>query len=184
MSFQAYLDTIKAKTGKGPDDFRALAAEKGLASAKAADIVAWLAQDFGLGRGHAMAIYALLKANGGPRAAPDDRLAKLFAGGKAVWQSQFDALLRQVQAFGDDVAVAPTDSYASLVRGKKKFAIVQPSAGHMDIGIKRKGADATERFAAAGSWNSMVTHRVRIADAAEVDAELIEWLRRAYDEAR
>jgi len=30
MSFQAYLDNIKAKTGKTPDDFRALAAKKGL----------------------------------------------------------------------------------------------------------------------------------------------------------
>jgi len=184
MSFQAYLDTIKEKTGKGPDDFRALAAEKGLVGAKAGDVVAWLAQDFGLGRGHAMAIYALLKADGEPRGAPDDRIAKLFAGGKAAWQSCFDSLLRDIRAFGDDVSVAPTDSYASLVRAKKKFAIVSPSAGHMDIGIKRKGVDATARFVAAGSWNSMVTHRVRLTDAAELDAELMEWLRRAYDEAR
>lgn len=184
MSFQAYLDTIKEKTGKGPDDFRALAAEKGLAGAKAADVVAWLALDFGLGRGHAMAIYALLKADGGPRAAPDDRVAKLFSGGKAVWQPCFDKLLGDLRGFGNDVTVAPTDSYASLVRGKKKFAIVQPAAGHMDIGIKRRGVDATERFAAAGAWNSMVTHRVRLANAVEADAELLEWLRRAYDDAR
>lgn len=184
MTFQAYLDTIKEKTGKGPDDFRVLAAEKGLADAKASDVVAWLARDFGLGRGHAMAIYALLKAKGGARAVPDDRVARLFAGGKAAWQSCFDALLAEVRAFGDDVAVAPTDSYASLVRGKKKFAIVQPSAGHLDIGIKRKGVDATARFAAAGSWNSMVTHRVRVANAAEVDAEVMAWLRHAYDDAR
>jgi hypothetical protein len=29
----------------------------------------------------------------------------------------------------------------------------------------------------------MVTHRVRIADAAELDAELLAWLREAYDRA-
>ena len=29
MSFQAYLTDIEAKTGKSPDDFRALAAERG-----------------------------------------------------------------------------------------------------------------------------------------------------------
>lgn len=68
MSFQGYLNTIKAKTGKGPDDFRQLAAEKGFtqngnlaAQVKAGDIVKWLKEDFGLGHGHAMAIYALLK---------------------------------------------------------------------------------------------------------------------------
>jgi len=68
MSFQGYLNTIKAKTGKGPDDFRQLAAEKGITQnseiapgVKAGDIVKWLKDDFDLGHGHAMAIYALLK---------------------------------------------------------------------------------------------------------------------------
>lgn len=68
MSFQGYLKTIKEKTGKEATDFRNLANEKGFTTAgklndnvKAAEIVAWLKQDFDLGHGHAMAIYALLK---------------------------------------------------------------------------------------------------------------------------
>jgi hypothetical protein len=70
MSFQAYLENIKAKTGKGPEDFRQLAAEKGFTEGntikdgvKAGAIVQWLKEDFGLGHGHAMAIYALLKGS-------------------------------------------------------------------------------------------------------------------------
>lgn len=73
MSFQAYLDNIQAKTGKSPADFRAMAEAKGFAEAgrlmpatKAGQIVDWLKADFGLGRGHAMAIYALLKGRKGP----------------------------------------------------------------------------------------------------------------------
>jgi hypothetical protein len=68
VSFQAYLDTIQAKTGKSPADFKAMAVAKGFASEaglapgiKAGIIVDWLKQDFGLGHGHAMAIVALLK---------------------------------------------------------------------------------------------------------------------------
>jgi len=68
MSFQAYLDNIKAKTGNGPDDFKRIAEQKGYlqngqvkAGIKAGDIVSWLKKDFGLGHGHAMAIYALFK---------------------------------------------------------------------------------------------------------------------------
>lgn len=63
MSFQAYLDNIEKKTGKTPDDFRKIAKEKGLLKpdVKAGEIVAWLKEDFGLGHGHAMAIYALFK---------------------------------------------------------------------------------------------------------------------------
>jgi hypothetical protein len=68
MSFQAYLDNIKEKTGKRPADFKKLAMDKGYMSAgklrsdvKAGEVVAWLKNDFELGHGHAMAIVALLK---------------------------------------------------------------------------------------------------------------------------
>ena len=62
MSFQAYIDNIKTKTGKSPEDFKKLADEKGLlkTGVKAGDIVKWLKEDFDLGHGHAMAIYAWL----------------------------------------------------------------------------------------------------------------------------
>ncbi len=68
MSFQTYLKNIQAKTGKSAADFRILAETRGLtekgtlkAGVKAGDVVLWLKSDFGLGHGHAMAIYALLK---------------------------------------------------------------------------------------------------------------------------
>jgi hypothetical protein len=63
MSFQAYIDNIKAKTGKTPEDFRKLAEKNGLLKpgVKAMEIVSWLKKDHGLGHGHAMAIYAIFK---------------------------------------------------------------------------------------------------------------------------
>jgi hypothetical protein len=63
MTFQAYIDNIRAKTGKTPEDFRKIAERKGLLApgVKAGDVVAWLKKDFGLGHGHAMAIYATFK---------------------------------------------------------------------------------------------------------------------------
>ncbi len=68
MSFQAYLDNIQTKTGKTPADFKKLAEQKGflkkgkiVKGVKAGQIVAWLKEDFDLGHGHAMAIYALFK---------------------------------------------------------------------------------------------------------------------------
>jgi Domain of unknown function (DUF4287) len=68
MSFQAYLDNIQTKTGKGPDDFRKLADERGFMSGgrlradiKAGQVTAWLKEEYELGHGHAMAIVALLK---------------------------------------------------------------------------------------------------------------------------
>lgn len=57
MSFQAYLDAVETKTGLTPRQLIDLAHEKGFdESTKATPIVEWLAADYGLGRGHAMAI--------------------------------------------------------------------------------------------------------------------------------
>ncbi|UII21703.1 DUF4287 domain-containing protein [Fulvivirga ligni] len=68
MSFQAYIDNIKAKTGKTPEDFKSLATEKGFIidgklnpKVKATEVTNWLTEDFELGHGHAMAIYATFK---------------------------------------------------------------------------------------------------------------------------
>jgi hypothetical protein len=68
MSFQAYLDNIRAKTGKTPEDFKKLATNKGFlekdkikTGVTATDITNWLKKDFSLGHGHAMAIYAVFK---------------------------------------------------------------------------------------------------------------------------
>ena len=63
MSFQAYLDNIETKTGKTPNDFIALAKDKGFddPAVKSGEIVAWLKKDFELGHGHAMALVHVIK---------------------------------------------------------------------------------------------------------------------------
>ncbi|MGZ3956468.1 MAG: DUF4287 domain-containing protein [Flavisolibacter sp.] len=68
MSIQAYLDNIKAKTGKSPQNFKGLSDGKGFNQkgkikprVKAGEIVKWLKEDFDLGNGHAMSVYAVFK---------------------------------------------------------------------------------------------------------------------------
>ncbi len=68
MSFQSYIDNIKIKTGKTPADFKELAEKKGfikdgqlVGTVKATEITNWLKEEFELGHGHSMAIYATFK---------------------------------------------------------------------------------------------------------------------------
>ena len=63
MSFQAYLDTIEDKTGLTPRELLAIAHEKGYdkPEAKAGDVATWLKDDYGLGRGHAMALWHVIR---------------------------------------------------------------------------------------------------------------------------
>jgi len=71
MSYQAYLDAIEAKTGKTPQQLLDEAAARGYGPAtKAGEVLAWLRDDYGVGRGHAMALYGVLK-NGADGAISD-----------------------------------------------------------------------------------------------------------------
>jgi hypothetical protein len=66
MTFQAYLDAIKTKTGKTPEQLKAAATKAGIygPAMKAAQLVAWLKDEYGLGHGHSMAVWAAWKSHG------------------------------------------------------------------------------------------------------------------------
>lgn len=63
MSFQAYLDAVEDKTGLTPRQLLEVARAKGLdrPDTKAGDVVAWLREDYDVGRGHAMAMWHVIK---------------------------------------------------------------------------------------------------------------------------
>jgi hypothetical protein len=185
MTLKAYYDNIRAKTGKTPQDFRVLAEKKGLLKpgVKTGEIVAWLKKDFGLGRGHAMAIVLSFQQAVGPKVSKGDRISKLFSGPRSRWREPYEELLGKMRQFGSDVSVSPTDTYISVLRKGKKFSVLQVTSDRMDIGIKLKGTRSTGRFEKAGVWNPMVTHRVRVEDPRQIDAEVISWLHQAYDKA-
>jgi hypothetical protein len=183
MSFQAYIDNVKTKTGKTPEDFAKLAAEKGLS--RHGETVAWLKNDFALGHGHATAIAGVILKAGLPKPSQDQKLEALFGGNKQRWRAAAGNLIDQISQFGDDVSVAAGGTYINLLRAQKKFGILQPSsAERLDIGIKLKGKAAHGRFEPAGSWNAMVTHRIRIADSKEIDTEILSLLKSAYEAAK
>jgi hypothetical protein len=86
MSFQSYLDNIELKTGVTPREFIALAEAKGFTGpdVKAAPILAWLKEEYGLGRGHGMALVHVFRHgdrisdkhvnSGGTHSDPSNRL--------------------------------------------------------------------------------------------------------------
>jgi hypothetical protein len=180
MTYQAHFELIRVKTGNTPDDFRALAAERGLTTFR--DLKAWLKTEYDLGDGHAYLIANHIVAADQPPLSTDEKVAARFSGTKAHWRGAYDTIIAEAGRFGADFKVMPTTTYISLVRGGKKFAIVDPAtAGRLDVGLKLKGIEPAGRLTAAGKWNNMVTHRVRIGHPDEIDAELLGWLRQAYD---
>ena len=101
MSFQAYLDNIKIKTGKTPGDFKKIAEKKGLLKpgTKAGDIVSWLKSDFGHGHGHAMAIYTVFKGTKEKMWNKDEAIQMHFDNKRSAWRPVFEALMKKLEKY-------------------------------------------------------------------------------------
>ncbi len=67
MSFQAYLDAIEERTGLAPRQLLEIAQSRGYdqETVKAGEILDWLKTDYGLGRGHGMAMVHVIKKGPG-----------------------------------------------------------------------------------------------------------------------
>src|SRR5271165_3251262 len=99
MTFQAYLDTIQAKTGKTPEDFISMATAKGLVDYRA--LMTWLKSDYGLGHGHANAMAHVILGTFEAKAelTLDERIAQFFVGDKTSWRRYFDDLIERLKQF-------------------------------------------------------------------------------------
>lgn len=174
------IENLKEKTGKSLEQWVKIAAAS--KKAKHGEIVAHLKGE-GLTHGYANLVAHSLLKSAASDADPDDLVAAQYAGAKAALRPIYDALVAAMRKFGSDVELAPKKAYVS-VRRAKQFAIVQPStATRLDLGINLKGAAPQGRLEASGSFNAMVSHRVRLESPGDVDKSVTGWLKQAYDAA-
>jgi hypothetical protein len=161
------------------DDFAAaLAAYGPLPHGK---LVAVLKSDFGLTHGNANLIATKVRERdaGGPAPA-DDLLEAQYAGAKAGLRPIHDRLVAVAIGFGPDVAVVVQKTADSL-RRKKQFGVVQAaSATRVQLGLNLGARPADPRVT---ETTGMCSHRVGLASVDAVDADVLGWLRAAYDEA-
>lgn len=172
------IANIEKATGRSLGEWNALIAASGLQ--KHGQIVAWLKTEYGLSHGTAnrLALKALEAAAGG---APSgmELVDAHYSGRNTTLRPLYDLVIATVTGFGPDVELAPKKAWVS-VRRRKQFAIVGPAAGQLEIGVTLAGRQPTARFTAT---EGMATHKVRIANAAGLDKELIGWLHDAYEAA-
>ena len=174
---QSMIDNLPAKTGRSLDEWIAILAGTGLE--KHSELVNHLKQQHGISHGFANGIVLRYRDQRKP-AADDDLVAPQYAGAKAALRPIHDAIVAAATSFGEDVEVAPKRTSVSL-RRSKQFAVVEAaSAKRVQLGIQLKGEPVTDRLLAG---NAMCSHKVNLAQAADVDDEVVSWLRSAYQRA-
>jgi hypothetical protein len=177
---ESMVQNLKKTTGKSLDEW--IKITKPAKLAKHGEIVTMLKTKHGIGHGYANLIaHKTLGSDAGSAESTDDLVQAQYAGAKAVLKPIYDALLARVKKLGSDVEVSPKKTYVSL-RRNKQFALIQPStATRIDVGLNLKGVKPAGRLEASGSFNAMVSHRVRVEKLEDVNAELEGFLKQAYE---
>ena len=179
------LANIQKKTGKSLEELTQLIQSSGLS--KHGEIRSMLTEKLGLSYGdaHNLALYALRKD--AQLVAKEKGLSSLqvldeiYTGPKAGLRSIHDKLMQAIEQFGQ-FEITPKKGYVSL-RRKRQFAMLGPATNtRFELGINIKQLDDDERLIAQPA-GSMCNYKIRLTSPDQVDQEVIDWVRMAFDAA-
>ncbi|MBI3150608.1 MAG: DUF4287 domain-containing protein [Chloroflexi bacterium] len=182
-AIQTQINNIQKKTGMSLDELSAFIKKSGLS--KHGEIRDMLKEKLGLGHGDANALVHVVFESDGTRAAEgksmDAVLDEIYSGPKAGFRPIHEKLMKEIQKFGE-FEVVPKKGYVSL-RRKKQFAMLGPKTNtRFQVGINAKEFKKNVRLLEQPK-GGMCNFVVNVSDAKEVDAELIAWLKSAFEEA-
>lgn len=179
------LANIQKKTGKSLEELTQLIQFSGLS--KHGEIRSMLTEKLGLSYGdaHNLALYALKKD--AQLVAKEKGLSSLqvldeiYTGPKAGLRSIHDKLMQAIEQFGQ-FEITPKKGYVSL-RRKRQFAMLGPATNtRFELGINIKQLDDDERLIAQPA-GSMCNYKIRLTSPDQVDQEVIDWVRMAFEAA-
>jgi len=176
-ALQTMINNMPEKTGKSLEEWKSILKAK--AFAKHSEGVNFLKKEHGVTHGFANTIVTLSKEEDNT---PTDLVDSQYKG-KEVLLPIYEKLLSVVKGFGDDVKVTPKKTSVSIIR-KRQFALIKPATKtRIDLGLKIKDKPTTDRLENSGPFGTMCTHRVKLSSDEQVDDELIDWLKEAYQKA-
>ncbi len=179
------LANIEKRTGKSIAELTKIVKSSGLS--KHGELVAMLKSTLKMGHGDANTVVHTARKSDGQGAAaaqelsPKQVLDGLYTGPKEPLRPIHDKLLTAIRKFGD-FEEAPKKTYVSY-RRKKQFAMIGPATKtRVEVGLNMKGVKATDRLQELPA-GQMCKYKVKLTDKKEVNAELIAWIKTAYEAA-
>ena len=177
---QTMIDNLYKNTGKTLEQWTDLVKKEGFE--KHGEAMAFLKNVHGLTHGFANLIaHKARSSDAGSAENPNDLIENQYKG-KEHFKPVYDQLMQEIGQFGDDIEIAPKNAYVSL-RRKKQFATLQPATrSRFEIGINLKGQEPTGKLMPEKP-NAMCSHKISLSDISEIDREVLDWLKKAYDRA-
>ena len=180
---EAIIANLSKKTGKTLQEWIETVKSAGPENQK--DRIEWLKREYNLGSVTAeTVVFEAEKPEDYVAPALEDFVNAQYSGPKAVLRPIYDLVIQKAQKLGPDVKVSPCKTYMALMR-RRQVAIVKASTlTRVDIGLALPGVETTTRLQAAAralGGSDRITHRVALTSTDDIDAELLIWLKAAYD---
>lgn len=175
---QTMIENLLNNTGKSLEQWIALVKEQKFD--KHGEIIKFLKEQHQFTHGFAnLVAHKARESDAGSVSDPNDLIDRQYAG-KEHLKPFYDAVMLEILKFGSDIEIAPKLDYVSL-RRKKQFALLKPaSKTRFEIGVNLKGQEE-KGLLLAEKPNAMCTHKMNIAQFDSVEAEVLHWLKRAYE---
>ena len=179
---EAGLKILKERTGHTLDEWVRVVKKSGPATEK--ERIAWLKEGHGITTNYAL--WIAKRVDGGGSAAsydPDAMVEAMFAGKKAGLRPIYDRMLAVSFGLGKDVRVSPCKTIVPFYR-QHVFAQVKPAAAtRIDVGFALKDKKPSGKLISTGGFEKgdRITHRIPVASVAEIDGEVMKWLKHAYE---
>jgi predicted transport protein len=178
---QTMTENLHKNTGKTLEDWITIVKKENLV--KHGEMVSFLKEQHALTHGFANLIALKAKGSDAGSAENQDDLIVSQYKGKEHLKPIYHKLLSEIQTFGKDVEIAPKNTYVSL-RRKKQFATLNPvTKTRFEIGINLKGQESQGKLEVIKTTNAMCSHKIDITDLKDIDKEVIEWIKTAYNNA-
>lgn len=178
---QTMIANLEKNSGKTLDQWIAIVQKESFQ--KHGEILKFLKQEHGFTHGFAnLVAHKALKSDAGSAADENELIAKQFKG-KEHFLPIYDKLKASIVGFGNDIEFAPKNSYVSVKR-KKQFALLIPATKtRFEIGINLKGQEPEGVLEIDTKTNGMCSHKIYLQHMEEIGQEVIEWLKKAYENA-
>ena len=174
------LESLKEKTGHSLDEWKNLIATQNLT--KHGEIVKFLKEMHNITHGYASEIALKVLGSDADSSSNTDEFILSQYKGKENLKPFYDKLLDEIQKFGREFEIAPKKTYVSLKR-KKQFIILNPaSKTRFEIGFNLKGVEPNGKLEAEKP-DGICSHKIKLSDINEIDKEVIDWIRMAFDKA-
>jgi predicted transport protein len=179
-SVSTMLQNVKEKTGYSLEEWKDLIANQKLT--KHGEIVKFLKETHNVTHGYASEIALKVLGSDADSATDTDELIVNQYKGKENLTAFYDKLIAEIQQFGGEFEIAPKKTYVSLKR-KKQFIILNPaSKTRFEIGFNLKGVEAKGKLENEKP-NGICSHKINLTDINDIDKEVIDWIKMAFEKA-